>query len=115
MRHGAKKKIADHLADAVAESESLGYRRCGLYYLESYCQHLSLVASTALFKSMVSKPKETAICVDAGFGFEQPAFAKGLTDTLTQAQSFGISTLSVGLPILVHGWDISRDRSRGQV
>ena len=30
VRHGAKKDIADYVADAVAKSESVGYRVCGL-------------------------------------------------------------------------------------
>ena len=40
MRHGAKEEIADHMTDAVAKSESVGNRICGLYYLESYCRQL---------------------------------------------------------------------------
>ena len=38
MRHGAKEEMADHVADGVAKSESVGHRICGLYHLESYCQ-----------------------------------------------------------------------------
>ena len=38
--HGADQWIAEHVADAIAKSESVGNRICGLYYLESYCQQL---------------------------------------------------------------------------
>ncbi len=96
MRHGAKEEISVHVADAVAKSESLGNRICGLYYLESYCQQLVTGRVNGAVEPEVSKPKEAAIYVDAKFGFAQPAFAKGLPDALTQAQTFGVSTLSVG-------------------
>ncbi len=96
MRHGAKEWIANHVADAVAKSESVGNRICGLYYLESYCQQLVTGRVNGTVEPVVSKPKEAAIFVNAGFGFAQPAFAKGLLDSVTQAQTFGVSTLSVG-------------------
>ena len=47
-------------------------------------------------ETVMSKLREAAINVDAGFGIEQLAFAKGLPDAVTQAQTFGVSTLSVG-------------------
>lgn len=96
MRHGAKEWIANHVADAVAKSESVGNRICGLYYLESYCQQLVTGRVNGTVEPVVSKPKEAAIFVNAGFGFAQPAFAKGLPDSVTQAQTFGVSVLSVG-------------------
>ena len=40
VRHGALDWISQHVADAVAASESVGNRICGLYYLESYCEQL---------------------------------------------------------------------------
>ena len=88
MRLGAKKEIADHVADAVAKSESVGNRICGLYYLESYCRQLVTGRVNGAVEPEVSKPKEAVIYVDAKFGFAQPAFAKGLPDGVTQAQTF---------------------------
>ena len=37
VKFGAIDWIADAVADAIANSESVGNRICGLYYLESYC------------------------------------------------------------------------------
>ena len=83
MRHGAKEEIADLVADAVAKSESVGNRICGLYYLESYCQKLVAGRVNGAFEPELFKPKEAAIYVDAGFGFAQPTFAKGLPGAVT--------------------------------
>ena len=83
MRHGAKEEIADHVADAVANSENVRNRICGLYYLESYCEKLVTSLKNGAFEPEVFKPKEAASCVDAGFGFAQPAFAKGLLGAAT--------------------------------
>ena len=96
MRHGAKEWIADHVADAVATSESVGNRICGLYYLESYCQQLITGRVSGVVEPVVSKPKEAVIFVDAKFGFAQPAFAKVLPDAVVQARKSGVATLSVG-------------------
>ena len=76
-RHGTKEEIADHVADAVAKSESLGNRLYRLYYLESYCQQLVTGRVNGAVEPEVSTPKEAAIYVDAKFVFAQPAFAKG--------------------------------------
>ncbi len=96
MRHGAQEWIADHVADAVAKSESVGNRICGLYYLESYCQQLITGRVSGAVEPVVSKPKEATIFVDAKFGFAQPAFAKALPNALVQARKSGVATLSVG-------------------
>ena len=40
VKFGAIDWIADAVADAIANSESVGNRICGLYYLESYCLQL---------------------------------------------------------------------------
>ena len=40
MHNGALDWISEEVADAVAASESVGNRICGLYYLESYCEQL---------------------------------------------------------------------------
>ena len=90
MRHDAKEEIADHVADAVAKSESVGNRICGLYYLESYCQKLVTGRVNGAFEPEVFKPKEATSCVDAGFGFAQPAFAKGLSGLATLGATFGV-------------------------
>ena len=96
IRHGAQGWIADHVADAVAKSESVGNRICGLYYLESYCQQLITGRVSGAVEPVVSKPKEAAIFVDAKFGFAQPAFAKALPNALVKARKSGVATLSVG-------------------
>ena len=40
LKHGASDWVAGEVAEAVAASESVGNRICGLYYLESYCEQL---------------------------------------------------------------------------
>ena len=41
LEHGAVDWVAGEVAEAVAASESVGNRICGLYYLESYCEQLT--------------------------------------------------------------------------
>ena len=83
MRHGMKEEIADHVADVVANAENVGNRICGLYYLESYCHKLVTGRVNGAFEPEVLKPKEAASCVDAGFGFAQLTFSKGLPGAAT--------------------------------
>ena len=40
VQHGSDDWVAAHVAEAIAASESVGNRICGLYYLESYCEQL---------------------------------------------------------------------------
>ena len=94
--HGADQWIAEHVADAIAKSESVGNRICGLYYLESYCQQLLTGRVKGKVKPVVSKTKEAAIYVDAKMGFEQLAFAVGLPKAVNAAEEFGVATFSVG-------------------
>ena len=48
IQHGALDWISEDVADAVAASESVGNRICGLYYLESYCEQLLLLTDQPL-------------------------------------------------------------------
>ena len=96
VQHGALDWISQQVADAVAASESVGNRICGLYYLESYCEQLlsGRVNGKALPK--VQLVRSGSVYVDADNGFAQPAFAKGLPDALNLAKKNGIASLSVG-------------------
>ena len=96
VQHGALDWISQQVADAVAASESVGNRICGLYYLESYCEQLlsGRVNGKALPK--VQLVRSGSVYVDADDGFAQPAFAKGLPEALNLAKKNGIASLSVG-------------------
>lgn len=95
-RHGAAEWIAANVADAIAKSEAVGNRICGLYYLESYCQQLLTGRVDGQAEPIVHQTKTSAFHVDAKFGFAQPAFAKGLPDAVAAAKINGISYLAVG-------------------
>ena len=96
VQHGALDWISQQVADAVAASESVGNRICGLYYLESYCEQLlsGRVNGKALPK--VQLIRSGSVYVDADDGFAQPAFVKGLPEALNLAKKNGIASLSVG-------------------
>lgn len=96
IKHGASDWIASHVADAVAKAESVGNRICGLYYLESYCQQLESGRVNGTVEPKVSKPKGGTVYVDAGMGFSQPAFARGLPAAVDLATDLGVATLSIG-------------------
>lgn len=96
LRHGAVDWIAAHVADAVAKSEAVGNRICGLYYLESYCQQLATGRVNGTVEPVVTRPKSGSVHVDARFGFAQPAFARGLAQAADAARENGIAFLAVG-------------------
>ena len=69
MRHGADEWIAASVARAVAGSEAVGNKICGLYYLESYCLQLQSGRVNGTAEPDVSRPRPGAIVVDAKLGF----------------------------------------------
>ena len=96
LRHGAGKFSAAEVARAVARAEATGNRICGLYYLESYCLQLRSGRVRGNVRPVVSKPRPSAIYVDAKMGFSQPAFAQGLAPALDAAREYGLASLAIG-------------------
>lgn len=96
VQHGALDWISEEVSDAVAASESVGNRICGLYYLESYCEQLLSGRVNGQASPDVQLVRSGSIYVDADDGFAQPAFSKGLPEALKLAKENGIASLSVG-------------------
>jgi len=96
IRHGASEWIAAEVAKAVRVAEARGNLICGLYYLESYCMQLQSGRVKGTVEPLVSKPRLATISVDAGFGFAQPAFARGLPEAINVANQAGTCALSIG-------------------
>ena len=96
VQHGALDWISEEVSDAVAASESVGNRICGLYYLESYCEQLLSGRVNGQASPDVQLVRSGTIYVDADDGFAQPAFSKGLPEALKLAKENGIASLSVG-------------------
>ncbi|MBU2982889.1 Ldh family oxidoreductase [Lentibacter algarum] len=95
-KHGAAGWIAESVADAVGKAESVGNKICGLYYLESYCQQLASGRVNGAVEPDVRRVKPGTVQVDAGFGFAQPAFQRGLPEALSAARECGVATLAIG-------------------
>jgi len=93
--HGAEVWIAHAVADAVRKAEAVGNRICGLYYLESYCQQLSLGRVDGRIEPVVTRVRPGVVEVDAGFGFAQPAFARGLPQAVAAARENGTASLAI--------------------
>ena len=93
VQHGALDRISQQVADAVATSESVGNRICGLYYLESYCEQLLSGRVNGKASPDVQLVRSGSVYVDADDGFAQPAFSKGLPEALKLAKKNGISSL----------------------
>jgi (2R)-3-sulfolactate dehydrogenase (NADP+) len=96
VQHGALDWISEEVADAVAASESVGNRICGLYYLESYCEQLLSGRVNGQASPDVQLARAGSVYVNADDGFAQPAFSKGLPEALKLAKKNGIASLSVG-------------------
>ncbi len=95
-RHGAAPWVAAEVARAVRKAESVGNKICGLYYLESYCKQLETGRVLGDVEPQVTRPRPGTVMVDAGFGFAQPAFARGLPEALAAVRDCGIASLAVG-------------------
>ena len=95
VAHGAGAWQAAEVAKAVARAEETGNIMCGLYYLESYCVQLVSGRVNGTVEPVVKTPRPGAVRVDAGFGFAQPAFARGLPHAIEAAKSCGIASLAV--------------------
>lgn len=95
IKHGADEWIAREVADAVTKAESVGNRICGLYYVESYCLQLGTGRVNGTVEPKVSRPKPGVVEVDAGFGFAQPAFARGLPEAVKAAKENGTASLAI--------------------
>ena len=93
--HGAEVWIAHAVADAVRKAEAVGNRICGLYYLESYCQQLSSGRVDGRIEPVVTRVRSGVVEVDAGFGFAQPAFARGLPQAVVAARENGTASLAI--------------------
>jgi len=96
FQHGALDWVSGEVADAVAASESVGNRICGLYYLESYCEQLISGRVNGQASPIVQSVRSGSVFVDADDGFAQPAFSKGLPEAIKLAKKNGIASLSVG-------------------
>lgn len=94
-RAGADDWVAAEVAKAVREAEATGNVICGLYYLESYCRQLASGRVKGDVMPEVSRPRGASVKVDAGLGFAQPAFAKGLPRAVELAREMGTCSLAV--------------------
>ncbi|MDB4222619.1 Ldh family oxidoreductase [Granulosicoccus sp.] len=95
VNHGAAEWIAQSVAAAVRKAEANGNLICGLYYLESYCKQLTSGRVNGVVEPIVSKPKTASVAVDAGLGFAQAAFERGLPVALETLKGTGTCSLSI--------------------
>lgn len=95
IKHGAAEWVAISVAKAVRKAEENSNLICGLYYLESYCTQLTTGRVNGTVSPVVSKPKIASVAVDAGFGFAQAAFEKGLPEALETVKQTGTCSLSI--------------------
>jgi len=94
-KHGADSWVAQEMANAIRKAESVGNIICGLYYLESYCKQLQTGRVNGTVDPEVSKPKLATVQVNAGFGFAQAAFARGLPTAIDTVKAAGTCSLSI--------------------
>lgn len=95
LKHGAAPWVAASVARAVAKAEAVGNLICGLYYLESYCVQLVSGRVKGSVEPVVSKPKPASVEVNAGYGFAQSAFERGLPVAIETAREMGTASLAI--------------------
>jgi len=94
-QHGAADWVAASVARAVRRAEETGNVICGLYYLESYCLQLRTGRVQGGVEPVVTAPRAGVVQVDAGFGFAQAAFQRGLGQAVQAARDTGIATYAI--------------------
>ncbi len=94
-KHGASDWIANEVANAIRKAEATGNLICGLYYLESYCKQLQTGRVKGDVEPVVSLPKLATVKVDAGFGFAQSAFSRGLKEAINTIKTTGTCSLAI--------------------
>ncbi len=94
-QHGAADWVAAAVALAVRRAEETGNVICGLYYLESYCLQLRSGRVQGRVEPVVTTPRAGVVQVDAGFGFAQAAFQRGMGQAVQAARDNGIATYAV--------------------
>jgi len=95
VKHGAAEWVAVEVAKAIRKAEATGNLICGLYYLESYCKQLVSGRVKGNSEPVVTLPKAASVKVDAGFGFAQAAFAKGLGKAVDVVKETGTGSLAI--------------------
>jgi len=95
VAHGAADWVARSVAHAVRVAEGKNNLICGLYYLESYCKQLKTGRVKGVIEPVISVPKPASVAVDAGLGFAQAAFLRGLPKALEVAQAMGTCSLAI--------------------
>ncbi len=95
VAHGAAEWVAASVASAVRVAEANNNKICGLYYLESYCAQLLSGRVKGQVEPTVTMPRLASVAVDAGFGFAQAAFERGLNKALSTAQETGTCSLAI--------------------
>ncbi len=95
VKHGAADWVAVEVAKAIRKAEATGNLICGLYYLESYCKQLVSGRVKGDVQPVVTMPKTASVKVDAGFGFAQAAFAKGLGKAIEVIKDTGTCSLAI--------------------
>lgn len=95
IKHGADSWVAQEMANAIQKAESVSNLICGLYYLESYCKQLQTGRVSGTVEPEVSKPKLASVQVNAGFGFAQAAFARGLPIAIDTVKAAGTCSLAI--------------------
>jgi (2R)-3-sulfolactate dehydrogenase (NADP+) len=95
VNHGASEWVATEVARAVRKAEAAGNLICGLYYLESYCVQLTSGRVNGSVEPVVTQPRAAMVKVDAGLGFAQAAFARGLPAAVAVAADTGTCSLAI--------------------
>ncbi|MFK8081938.1 MAG: Ldh family oxidoreductase [Granulosicoccus sp.] len=95
IKHGALEWVALEVARAVRTAEANENLICGLYYLESYCMQLNSGRVNGNIEPQVSRPRRAIVKVDAGFGFAQAAFSRGLPEALEIVKDSGTCSFAV--------------------
>lgn len=114
---GASPLQAGATARSIRDAEAEGIRTVGLTYLPTYCDHLACGKVIGDAVPIVSRPRPSAVVVDAGNGFSHPAFEAGLDVLVAAARATGIAIMTIthSYSAGVLGWFVGKVADQGLV
>ena len=92
---GTSSESAISLSKAVRAAERDGIRSHGLLYVPTYCEHVLCGKVDGSAVPEVTKPRQSAIHVDAKTGFAHPAIDVGFKELIPLVKSYGCVGLTI--------------------
>jgi len=94
-RAGTRPEAAASVARALVRAEAEGVPVCGLFYLPLFCRHLGLGKIDGKAQPRIVEQRSSALVIDAGQGFAQPALDLALPPLIEATRRNGLAAAAI--------------------